>query len=310
MKKFDVVVVGGGIAGLTAAIYCTRRALKTVVVTKDIGGQALMAGEVENYPGFENVSGADLTRKVQVQAEKVGAEFLYEEVGAVKKGADGGFVVDAKDGSFEAKAVILAFGKTPRMLGVPGEKEFVGKGVTYCATCDMPLFRSKKVVVVGGGNSAVDAAIVGSEYAEKAYLIHRRDKFTAEPVLIERLNEKENVEQIFDSVVTEIRGDQVVEGVVVETDGKMREIECNGVFIEIGFQVKPEFVADLVKIDERSQVVADKEMQTSCEGVFACGDVIDFPYKQLVISASQGSIAALSAYNFIVGKRAVTADWS
>lgn len=312
-QLYDVVIIGGASAGLTAAIYASRRAMKTLVLTKDIGGQLSTTPDVENYPGFEMIEGWTLSDKFKKQAEKFGSEIKYAEVTAVKPDGDN-FIVEAHDNHYKTQSVILAFGKTPRNLDVPGEKEFQGKGVSYCATCDIPLYKGKTVVVVGGGNSAIDAAIYGSNVAEKIYLVHRRDQFRGEQILIDRLMQKPNIEIIYNSVAKEVKGNDRVTGLVitdVNTNAE-RELAVDGVFVEIGYIVKAEFIKGLVDMNEKNEVLTDAHMMTNVPGIFAAGDLTTSTYKQAVISAGEGCTAALGVYEYLMkkeGRRAVMTDW-
>ncbi len=311
---YDVIIIGGASAGLTAAIYASRRAMKTLVLTKDIGGQLSMTPDVENYPGFDRVEGWTLTDKFKKQAELFGATVKFAEVSAVTKKDEDHFSIIANGAEYVGKTVILAFGKTPRNLEVPGEKEFQGKGVSYCATCDIPLYKGKTVAVVGGGNSALDAAIYGSQVVNKIYLIHRRDQYRGEQVLIDRMKAKENIEPIYNAVVKEVKGDTAVRSLII-TDvvtGEEKEITVDGVFVEIGYVVKAEFVRDLVEMTERNEIVTDKHMMTSTPGIFAAGDLTTSVFKQAVISAGEGCTAALAAYEYLMkreGKPATKLDW-
>ena len=310
-RRYDVIIVGGGPAGLTAAIYTTRRELKTLVITMDIGGQALLAKNVTNYPGFLSISGVELMQKFYEQASKSGAEFKFEEVVKFEERSENGkryFVVKTKCAEYEAKALILAFGKTPRSLNCRGEKEFLGKGVSYCATCDMPLFAGKTVVVVGGGNSALEAALYGSEIAKKVYLVHRRREFRAFEKTVDEAKSRENIEFVLDSVVEEIKGEQFVKSVVIKNvnTGETREIECDGVFIEIGSEVKKDVVEGFVKLDPAGQIVVTNSCETFYpnsdeirKGVFAAGDVTSTPFKQIVVACGEGAKAALRAANYL-----------
>lgn len=309
--KYDVIIVGGAAAGLTAAIYTTRRALKTLILTQDIGGQAASTPDIENYPGYDHIDGMELMGKFKDQAEKYGAEIIYQEVKEVIKDGD---IIKAKTNTdeFQARSVILAFGLTHRHLGVPGEEEFGGKGVSYCATCDAPLFKQKDVAVVGGGNSALDAAILLSKLANKVYLVHRRDEFRGEQVLIDRVKETENIEIIYNSKVKEIQGEMLVNKLVVtyiENESKIREIDLQGVFVEIGFQVKGDLVKDLVDLDASNQILVNKNNETSATGIFAAGDVTDIAYKQIIISAGEGAKAALQAYKYLNAGKTTGVDW-
>jgi len=310
---YDTIIIGGGAAGLTAAIYTSRRALKTLVITQDIGGQAATTPDVENYPGFDFISGAELMQKFQKQAEKYDTQFIFQEVKKIEK-KDNLFLVKTNADQFEAKSIILAFGLTHRHLGIPGEEEFSGKGVSYCAICDMPLFKDKTVVVIGGGSAAFDTALLGSQLAKKVYLIHRRSEFRGEEILEDKVKKTKNIELVLNSIPKEIKGDKVVESIIVQDvndESRIREIKTDGIFIEVGFMVKADLVQGLVGLDERNQIIISKNSETSCSGIFAAGDVTDIAYKQIVISAGEGAKAALQAYKYLQGKKdmAVGIDW-
>jgi len=308
MNKYDVIILGGACAGLTAGLYTGRRALKTLILTKDIGGQAAITHEIENYPGVGKINGFELMTNFSKQAEEAGAEIKIGEATAleIKKGK---FLVKSSIGEFESASVILAFGLEHRKLGVPGEKEFIGKGVTYCATCDGPLFKGKTVAVVGGGNSAFDAAEYLSGLCKKVYLIHRSDKFRAEQVLIDIVKSKSNVEIITKVEIVEIVGKERVEKAILR-NGEV--LKLDGVFIEIGYQPKTDFIKDLVKLDSIGQVIIDKEGKTNVPGIFGAGDVTDTPFKQVVISAGEGAKAALSCARYLQNNKGleIKPDWT
>jgi thioredoxin-disulfide reductase len=315
MVKYDVIIIGGGAAGLTAAIYASRRAMKTLVISQDIGGQASTTPDIENYPGFESINGSELMNKFHKQAEKFGAEFVFDEVKQIKKNESGTFYVITVSEKYESATVILAFGLSHRHLGVPGEDYLTGRGVSYCATCDGPLYKGKRVVVVGGGNSALDAAIYLSKIASQVYLIHRQSTFKGEAFLIDRLAKLSNVELVREVVVTEIKGEQRVQSIVVtpakKTD-KTKEIPVDGVFIEIGCVVKADFIRGLVDLDEKDQINITPDCETSTPGIFAAGDVTTVTYKQIIVSAGEGCKAALQAYMYVQkkrGKKGVIIDW-
>jgi thioredoxin reductase (NADPH) len=298
MKKYDVVIVGGGPSGMTAAIYTSRRMLSTLVVTKEIGGQVVKTPDIENYPGFDLISGTELATKFINQAKKFGAEVAYDEVTKLEEESNEFIVSGAKD-SYQCKALILAFGKVPRKLKVKGEDEFKGKGVSYCATCDAPFFKGKVVAVSGGGNSAFEATLYLSTLAKKVYLIHRREEFRAEDIMIEKAKKRENVEIITSATISEIKGDSTVKSLVYHKDSKETEIELNGVFVEVGYIVEDGLIKDFVEMDERNQIKTKKDHSTSREGVFAAGDLTNSYYKQIIISAGEGAIAALSAAKYL-----------
>ncbi|MGC8993165.1 MAG: thioredoxin-disulfide reductase [Candidatus Aenigmatarchaeota archaeon] len=312
-EMYDVIIVGGGAAGLTAAIYAARRLLKTLIITLDIGGQALLTDQIENYPGYLGKSGIKLMKIFEEQARSFGAEILIGYVTKIEK-VDDHFKVISNVGEYETKAVIIAAGKVPRKLNVPGEDKFLGRGVSTCVTCDAPFAKNKIVAVVGGGNSALEGAEVLSKFATKVYLIHRRDEFRADEITVEKVKKLSNVEFVLNTIVTEIKGDKKLESIIIKNvkSGEERELKVDMVFLEIGHETKIDFVKHLVKVDEYNQIITNKLAETSCEGIFAAGDVTDSPYKQLVIAAAEGAIAALSAYNYIAkkeGKTGIKVDW-
>ncbi len=307
MKNYDVIIIGGACAGLSSAIYTSRRELKTLVLTNDIGGQISTTTEVENYPGFLSIKGPELAMKFKEQAEKSGAEIKFEKALAISKVEDE-YIIKTASEEYQAPVVILAFGLKQRTLGVPGEKELTGRGVAYCATCDGPLFRNKKVAVVGGGNSAFDATEYLSGLAEKVYLFVRRDVYRAEDILIEAVKAKANVEIMDFTDIEEFVGQGKLAKVRIVNNQTLvkNEIELDGVFIEIGWQSMVNDITglkDLIDVDEREYVVVDNQAKTSAEGIFAAGDVTNTPFKQAVISAGEGAKAAMNAAVYIQHKR-------
>jgi thioredoxin reductase (NADPH) len=310
---YDVIIIGGGCAGSPAALYASRRSFKTLVISKSLGGQIATTTTVENYPGIEHIGGLDLAVKFKEHAEKFGAEFVSDSVTKIIPQKDM-FKIQTSQKEYETRSIILAFGKTPRNLSVPGEKEFTGKGVVYCATCDGPLFKGKDIAVVGGGSSAFTALNYMVDLANKIYLVHRRSEFKAEDVLIERAKKAKNVEFILDSQIAKIEGGNLVERVQVENlkDNKKSELRVNGVFIEIGFVVDTTFIKDLVELDEYNQIIVNNKCETKTPGIFAAGDVTNTPYKQAVVSAGMGATAALAVNDYLHakdGKRAKKLDW-
>lgn len=313
---YDVIVVGGGPSGLTAALFSARRTLKTLVLSKDLGGQMAATSDIENYPGFETVvNGFELATKMKKQAEKFGTEFKLATVIKIEKTAENHFKVFYNNNeSVEGHSVILAFGLTPRNLDVPGEKEFQGRGVTYCANCDGPLCKNKIAAVVGGGNSALDAADYLSRIASKTYLIHRRDKFRGEEVLVNEILRNNKIEIIYDSVVTEIKGNRLVEKIVVKNikNNTIKEVAVNSVFVEIGRIAFTDFLIGLVDLNEKKEIVVDANGATSCPGVFSCGDVSSVHIKQIAVATGEGVKAALSAYTYLLrqrGQAIAGTDW-
>ena len=311
---YDVIIIGAGAAGMTSAIYANRRMLKTLIISKDLGGQASLASEVENYPGIdEAVSGFEIMQRFNRQAKKFGAEFIFDEVEEIQKENDF-FRVKTNTESYQTKSIILAFGLTPRDLNVLGEEKFKGRGVSYCATCDALFYRDKIVSVVGGGNAALDASLLLSKIAKKVYLIHRRDEFRGDEILIQKIKNTQNIELVLNSTIKEIKGDKFVESIFVENIDKNseKEIEVSGVFAEIGYEIKADFIKNLVELDEKNQIITNKNCETSQSGIFAAGDATNIQYKQIVISAGEGAKAALSAYKYIQeksGKKNINLDW-
>jgi thioredoxin reductase (NADPH) len=311
---FDIIIIGGASAGLTAALYASRQNLKTLVITKDIGGQALLTDHIENYPGFNAIGGFELMSKFEQQAKAFGAEFVYDEVTSITMNEDTCFTLTTPNATYGTCAVILAFGKTPRDLDVPGETKLKGKGVSYCAVCDGPLFRGKRVAVVGSGDSAMDAALLLSNVAGKVYLMHTWEKPLGDQETLQNLKTNSKIELVPFTHVTEIFGDKSVESIAVE-DSRTKEhkqLPVDGVFVEVGYVAKTGFLKELVRLNGRKEIEVDRECATSQPGIFAAGDITDVPFKQAVISAGQGAIAALAAYNHIQrlrGGSSVRADW-
>jgi len=302
MKKYDVIIIGGGPAGITAAIYTARRLLSTLVITKEPGGQVVKTPDIENYPGFELISGPELAQKFMSQAKKFGAEIMYDEVILLDQ-KNNEFIISGQKEKYRSKSLILAFGKVPRKLNIPGETEFKGRGISYCSTCDANFFKGKNVAVNGGGNSAFDAALLLSKTAKEVYLIHRRDEFTAEEVLIEKVKKAKNVEIITSATIEKIEGDQTVKSITIRHQNKDKKIKVDGLFIEIGYIVEDGLIKNFVKMDEKNQIIVGKDYKTSRPGVFAAGDLTNSYYKQIVISAGEGAIAALSAAKYLDEKK-------
>ncbi len=308
MEDYDVMILGAGAAGYAAAIYATRYNLSTLLIGKEPGGVASEAAEVENYPGYKSISGAELMEKMKEQAEKLGAKTkLFSEIIGIKKD-DGKFTVKVDSGEeYSGKAVIVALGSKRRKLGIPGEKEFAGKGVAYCATCDAAFFKDKTVAVIGGSNSAAKAALVLAEGSKKVIIIYRRSKVRAEPVLVDRMEAKKNIEFIYDAVPVEIKGDNVVRSVLIERQDEKKEVPVDGVFVEIGSDPEANITGMLgLEKDESGYVKVNEDMSTNVLGVFAAGDLTtgSDKFRQLTTSVSEGSLAADSVYRYISSKEA------
>lgn len=303
MKNYDVVIIGGGPAGLSAGMYASRAALKTVVLEKGMpGGQASTTDKIENYPGFpEGIAGPDLMMKMDEQAKRFGLEFNFMEVLSVTQLPTGEFEIKTYDGEINAKSLIIATGAQSKPLGVPGEEKYKGRGVSYCATCDGAFFQGKTVAVVGGGDSAVQEGIFLTKFADKVYIIHRRNELRATKVLQEKAINHPKIEFILDSAITTILGEQQVEAVKVKNliTNQEKAISVNGIFVYVSKAPVTELVKGFIDINERGYIVTDAKMQTSRKGVFAAGDVRETPLRQVVTAVADGAVAAVSAEQYI-----------
>ena len=297
----DIVVIGGGPAGMTAAIYA-RRAARTVLVLEAVscGGQILNTPDIENYPVEAHISGFDFSQRVYEQARGLGAEFAFEKAVELRE-EDGLKVVVTNKGEHAARAVILATGSENRKLGLEDEDRLVGRGISYCATCDGNFYRKKVVAVVGGGNTALEDALYLSDLAEKVYLIHRRDSFRGEETNAARLSERENVEIIYNANVTRLLSEKRLTGIEVtnKLDGSVRTLEVNGLFIAVGRVPENENFAGLVDLDEAGYVAAGEDCHTRTPGVFVAGDNRAKMLRQLVTATADGAMAATEAVKYI-----------
>lgn len=314
LLMFDVIVIGAGVTGWTSSLFLARRGLKVLVIGKDIGGQANFTDLIENYPALSEVGGFELVQKIRTQASKFGVEFLEAEVGSIKAAANC-FVTNAYGKQYKSSALILAYGKTPRDLGVAGEQEFKGRGVCYCANCDVPLYKNKVVAVVGVGDIAADAALLLSKFAKKVFVLTKTDKFIAHPALHKALFKKPHVELLPFAQVEEIFGDNQVRGLVLinTRTEKTNRLSVDGVFVELGYVVNSHFLQNVVKLDNEQQVVVGPDQATSMPGIFAAGDCTNRLYKQAVISAGEAATAALACYDWLQraqGREGLTSDWT
>jgi len=296
---YDLIIVGAGPAGITAAIYAARKRLNFLVITKDVGGQAALSADVENYTGYQYITGFELAKKFEehIREFKIEVKEGEEVVGVKKKGE----VIQVKTdkGAYESRALIIATGARPRALNVPGEREFKNRGVTYCATCDAPLFADMDVAVIGGGNSALDATLQLMKIARKIYLINKNPRFRGDEVMIEKVEASDKVTILYNTNTLEILGDKMVTGIRIEREGKREILTVRGVFIEIGYISNSDLVAGLVKRNERGEIVVDDHNRTNVQGIFAAGDVTSVPQKQIIIAAGEGAKAALSAHEYL-----------
>ncbi len=302
----DVIIIGGGPAGLTAGIYTSRARISTLLIEKlGIGGQASITDKIENYPGFiEGISGPELIHNMEEQAKSFGVRTVFEEVTRVEVSDEGAikkvFVHDDPE-PYQCLSVIVAAGHEQRKLGVPGETEFTGRGVSYCATCDGAFFRDLSVAVVGGGDVAVEEALFLTRFVSKVYIVHRRDRLRATKILQERAAGNDKIVFVFDSVLDEIIGQTTVDGVKVRNvkTGQAEVLAVNGVFVFIGWNPNLSFLGSVVDRSEDGYVIVDKEMRTSQEGIFACGDCCKKNLRQIVAACGDGATAAFSAQHYV-----------
>ena len=306
-EMYDLIIVGGGPGGLSAGIYAMRAALKTVLIEVGVpGGQMVNSEEVENYPGFVHIGGPELAHKFTEHAESYGLEMISREVAAIEPGLEAHRVRLDNGDVYSAHTIIIGTGGSPKKLEVPGEEEYYGKGVSYCAVCDGFFFRNKTVVVVGGGDTAAEEALYLAKLAKKVYLVHRRDELRAGMILQERVKEDCNIEILWNTVVTEIKAN---EGGVNSVDlkdtqtGAIRELDTDGVFIFVGFLPNNSLVPAGTKMNADGYVVTDDRCQTNISGIYAIGDVSEKYDRQIVIAAAEGCTAALASARYVEAKR-------
>ena len=304
---YDVVIVGGGPGGLTAGIYAMRAALKTILVEKAVaGGQVAMSDGVENYPGFESITGYELSQKFFQHAQSYGIEFVQEQVVAVEPGLDFHSVKLANGSVLKTHTVILATGGSPRKLGVPGEDEYYGKGVSYCGVCDGFFFRDKTVVVAGGGDTAAEEALYLAKLAKQVYLVHRRDALRASMILQQRVKDECKIEILWNTIVTEIKANEEGVNAVSLQDtqtSEQRELSTDGVFIFIGFLPNNQLVPAGIKMNADGYVVTNEKCETNMPGIYVVGDLREKYAKQIVVAAADGCTAALVAAHYVEMKK-------
>ncbi|HJA07108.1 MAG TPA: thioredoxin-disulfide reductase [Candidatus Mediterraneibacter pullicola] len=299
---YDIGIIGGGTAGMTAAVYGQRAGKKTLIIEGGaFGGQITSSPNVENYPGIASVSGSEFSMNLLDQATKLGADTVTEQVTGIRDEGSQKVIVTGSN-EYPCKSVILATGVTHRHLGAPGEERLAGAGVSYCATCDGMFFRGRDVAVIGGGSTALQDAEFLSNYCKKVYLIHRRDEFRGEDNIVKRLREKENVEFILSATVKEIAGEDAVEKLILnhKKTGEESELPVAGVFVAVGQIPKNEVFADVVKLDAGGFILASEDCLTSHPGIFAAGDCRTKEVRQLTTAAADGAVAALAACKYIV----------
>lgn len=304
---YDVIIVGGGPAGLTAGIYACRAGLKTLLIERMMpGGQIGLTSTIENYPGFEKIDGVDLAIKMHNHAQNAGCEFDFAEVSSFD--FDGKEkVVNTRNNSYKTKVIILSLGASAKQLEVENEKKFVGRGLSYCATCDGTLYKNKVVAVVGGGNTSLEDCIYLSGLAKTVYLIHRRDAFRGDDTLVKALNttanSNKNIQFLLNSKVTGLVGKDHLQALQVNNivSGKTQTIDVDGLFVAIGRKPDSEILAGKINLDKNGYVITDEKMKTNLDGVFACGDIRVKSLRQIVTACSDGAIAAISAFEYIRG---------
>lgn len=305
MVQENLMIIGSGPAGLTAGLYAARANLNPLLISgNEFGGQIAITNEVENYPGFDSILGPDLTEKMRAQAEKFGTRFELNEVTEVDFSKGSPFYLKTYSEEYQAKAVIVATGASARRLGIPGEESFIGRGVSYCATCDGFFFRNKDVLVVGGGDSALQEGLFLTKYANQVRIVHRRDKLRAGDILKRRADSNEKIKYVLDTALEEIKGNGVVQEVIAKNvkTGATETWKTDGVFVFIGHYPNTKLFEGQLAMDEQKFVITDKFMQTSVPGVFAAGEVQDPVFKQAVSSAGQGCQAAISAERWLAAR--------
>ena len=306
MESRELVIIGAGPAGLTAGLYAARAAIDTVLIERGMpGGQAASTDRIDNYPGFPGgIGGFELSKKMADQAKEFGCEIIYSDVESIERD-ENAFIIKHLSGEITAKTVIVATGAKPIMLGIKGEQEFHGRGVSYCATCDGAFFKDKKIAVIGGGNAAVEEALFLTKFASKAYIVHRRDQLRAAKLAQKKAFENPKIEFIWDSVLGEIKGDKTVEKVIVKNvkTGEESELSVDGVFVYIGTQANSDLLRGLVDLDERGYVIAAEDTVTKVPGLYVAGDLRKKPIKQVVTAAADGAVAAMQAEKYLAEKQ-------
>jgi len=300
-KIYDLIIIGAGPAGIAASIYAARKKFDFLVLAKDIGGQISWSGDIENYVGYQFITGIELTRKFQEHIDQYGVEVKENEEMTGIESTGGLIQVYTTKGTYKARTAIIGSGKRSMELGVPGEKEFRNRGLAYCATCDGPLFAGKDVVVVGGGNSAIEAALQLIKIAKKIYIVNNIPELGGDEIIREKVVASSNVTVMNNTIVKAVLGDKLVDAVSIEREGKEERLPVQGVFVEIGLIPNSEFKSDLAK-NEHGEIKVNCFNETNVPGIFAAGDVTDVPEKQIIIAAGEGAKAALSVFKFLAKK--------
>lgn len=308
----DIIVVGGGVAGLSSALFIARQGSNVLILSQDLGGQLNLIPRLENYPGIILTSGELLARTLEQQVLTFGGKIMYERVERVDA-IDDGFKVISNEREYTCKALILALGKVPRELGVEGERRFLGRGLTYATKSEAPFYQGRVVATTGVGNYLVESALLLSRFARKVYVIYRTSKMAGDKEMIEALERKDNIEYVPNSEVITIDGDERLRSITVrDQSGGTKRLDLDGLFVEMGYKVYIDFVKHLVRINQRGEIEVNEYCETSYKGIFAAGDATSVPYKQVIVAAGEGAKAAISAYNYLqrlAGKPGIKADW-
>lgn len=305
IKMYDLIIIGAGPAGITAGVYAARKRLKTLILTQDIGGQMAWSSDVENYPGFSMISGGDLVEKFESHIEQfrdvLELRLTSKGVTSIEKNKTYFSVKSGDGGSEHARAVIISGGRKPRELGIKGEKEFLNRGVSYCAWCDGPIFRNKDIAIIGGGNSALDTAINIQRSVKSIVIVNVTKELLGDKILIEKVTNAQNIRILNNTEVTSINGDKFVSSITIKPVDKdsTEELSLNGVFIEIGSVPATDYLRDMLKLNDNGEIVIDKKNMSSVEGLFAAGDITDIEEKQIVTAAGEGAKAAIMASKYI-----------
>lgn len=305
---YDLIIIGAGPAGMTAGVYAARKKLRTLIITKDLGGQASWSSDIENYLGFSMITGPELVNKFEEHLEEFEEDVELRVVTSGVKSIiknDKSFVLETGDGRKEkSKAIIISGGKVPKKLGVDGEEKFLNRGVTYCAWCDGPLFKNKDVAIIGGGNSALDAALNVMNMTKLIYIVNVAPELTADPVMIDKVISQPNIRIINNTSIVKIEGDKFVHSVRIKNnlDKLEKDLAVSGVFIEVGSLPATDYLKDLVKLNENGEIIIDDHNMTSEQGIFAAGDITNVLEKQIIVAAGEGAKAAIQASQYLAKK--------
>ncbi len=312
LNECDIVIIGGGAAGLTAGMFAVRRGCSVLILTRDFGGQTASTAEIENYPGFGRIEGTALMALFEEQAARFGCDIRYESVRRIEKDGER-FCVVTHVQSYYTHAVICAAGKAPKSLGVDGEENFLGNGIEYSSFREPQNLIGKSVAVVGGGNSAVQAVGAAAQYASRVYLIHRREEFRAEKIILDRLSGFQNIEKRLSATVTSVSGDSQLQSLTMQdANGAQTDLVVDALCIAVGFETQTNFLGDWVERSPDGALLVNERCETKTPGLYAAGDVTQLPYQQIVISAGEGAKAALAASAYVCalkGARALKVDW-